>query len=156
MYRWSYELNTRFALHCIAIISPGSLRANFTLALPSFLNRLNSNCTGPYCMEFYRRLSARLQYLHYVSKRTHDDVIKWKHFPRYWPFVRRIHRSPVNSSHKGQWRGALMFSLICIWMNGWENKGEAGGLICHRAHYDVIVMKYRAAIRQTINHASSW
>ena len=32
----------------------------------------------------------------------HDDVIKWKHFPRYWPFVRGIHRSPVNSPHKGQ------------------------------------------------------
>ena len=30
-----------------------------------------------------------------------DDVIKWKHFPRYWPFVRGIHRSPVNSPHKG-------------------------------------------------------
>ena len=44
----------------------------------------------------------------------HDDVIKWKHFPRYWPFVRGIHRSQVNSPHKGQWRGALMFSLICI------------------------------------------
>ena len=43
---------------------------------------------------------------------SHNDVIKWKHVPRYWPFVRGIHRSPVNSSHKGQWRGALMFSLI--------------------------------------------
>ena len=39
----------------------------------------------------------------------HDDVIKWKHFPRYWPFVRGIHRSPVNSPHKGQWRGAVLF-----------------------------------------------
>ena len=29
----------------------------------------------------------------------HDDVIKWKHFPRYLPFVRGIHRSPVNSPH---------------------------------------------------------
>ena len=48
----------------------------------------------------------------------HDDVIKKKHFPRYWPFVRGIHRSPVNSPHKGQWRGALMFSLICVWING--------------------------------------
>ena len=48
----------------------------------------------------------------------HDDVIKWKLFPRYWPFVRGIHRSPVNSPHKGQRRGALMFSLICIWING--------------------------------------
>ena len=37
----------------------------------------------------------------------HDDVIKWKHLPRYWPFVRGIHRSPVNSSHKGQWRVAF-------------------------------------------------
>ena len=44
---------------------------------------------------------------------NHDDVIKWKHFPRYWPFVRGIHRSPVNSSHKGQWRGAWTFPLIC-------------------------------------------
>ena len=43
----------------------------------------------------------------------HDDVIKWKHFPRYWPFVRGIHRSPVNSPHKGQGRGALLFTLIC-------------------------------------------
>ena len=43
------------------------------------------------------------------------DVMKWKHFPRYWPFVWGIHRSPVNSPHKGQWRGALMFSLNCAW-----------------------------------------
>ena len=48
----------------------------------------------------------------------HDDVIKWKHFPRYWPFVRVIHRSPVNSPHKGQWRGALMSSLICALNKG--------------------------------------
>ena len=48
------------------------------------------------------------------NQMEHDDVIKWKHFPRYWPFVRGSHRSPVNSLHKGQWRGALMFSLICV------------------------------------------
>ena len=47
-----------------------------------------------------------------------DGVIKWKYFPRYWPFVRRIHRSPANSPNKGQWRGALMFSLICA-LNKW-------------------------------------
>ena len=45
---------------------------------------------------------------------NHDDVIKWNHFPRYWPFVRGIHRPPVNSPHKGQWRGALMFFVICV------------------------------------------
>ena len=43
---------------------------------------------------------------------VHDDVIKWKHFLHYWPFVLGIHRSPVNSPHKGQWRIALMFSFI--------------------------------------------
>ena len=70
----------------------------------------------------------------------HDDVIKCKHFPRYWPFVRGIHRSPVNSLHKGQWRGALMFSLICAWINGWVNNREAGDLRRHCAHYDVTVI----------------
>ena len=70
----------------------------------------------------------------------HDDDIKWKHFPRYWPFARGIHRSPVNSPHKGQWRGALMFSLICTRMNGWVNTREAGDLRRSRAHYDVTVM----------------
>ena len=71
---------------------------------------------------------------------SHDDVIKWKHFPRYWPFVRGIHRSPVNSPHKGHWRGALMFSLIYVWINGWVNNREAGDLRRYRAHYDVTVM----------------
>ena len=31
---------------------------------------------------------------------AHEDIIKWKHFTRYWPFVRGIHRSPVNSPQK--------------------------------------------------------
>ena len=63
-----------------------------------------------------------------------------KHFPRYWPFVWGIHRSLVNSPHKGQWRGALMFSLIRAWINGWVNNGGTGDLRRHRAHYDVTVM----------------
>ena len=73
---------------------------------------------------------------------VHDDVIKWRHFPRHWPFVRRIHRSPVNSPHKGQWRGALMFTLICARIKGWVNNCEAGDLRRNRAHYDVIVMRH--------------
>ena len=70
----------------------------------------------------------------------HDDVIKWKPFPRYWQFVRGIHRPLVNSPHKGQWRRAFMFSLICVPINGWENNREAGDLRRYRAHYVVIVM----------------
>ena len=73
---------------------------------------------------------------HWWFVNFHDDVIKWKHFPRYWPSVREIHRWPVNSPHKGKWRGALMFSLICARVNN----REAGDLRRHRVHYDVIVM----------------
>ena len=80
---------------------------------------------------------------HYKVSSTsgyHDDVIKWKHFTCYWPFVRGIHRSPVNSPHKVQWRGALMFSFICIWINGWVNNRKAGDLRRYRTHYDFTVM----------------
>ena len=75
-----------------------------------------------------------------VARRQHDDVIKWKYFPRNWPFVREIHRSPVNFPHKGQWRGALMFSLIYARINDWVNNREAGDLRRQHGHYDVIVM----------------
>ena len=67
----------------------------------------------------------------------YDDVIKWKYFPRHWPFVRGIHRG-----HKGQWREALMFSLISVWKNGWGNNRKAGDLSRYRAHYDVTVMYF--------------
>ena len=93
-----------------------------------------------------RQMNAMLthfeQHLHINISKTqgHDGVIKWKHFPRYWPFVRGIHRTPVNSPHKGQWRGALMFSLVCTRINGWVNNGEAGDFRRHHAHYDVTVM----------------
>ena len=56
-----------------------------------------------------------LQYMYYIQvpkRPNYDDVIKWKHLPRYWPFVRGIHQSPVNSPHKGQWRGALIFFYL--------------------------------------------
>ena len=83
-------------------------------------------------------ICLRLQHMDYVT--YHGDAIKWKYFPRCWPFARGIYRSPVNSPHKGQWRGALMVSLICAWLNGWENNGEADDLRRHRTLYDVTVM----------------
>ena len=87
---------------------------------------LNGKYFFQYCLFFHE----------VATDSQHDDVIKWKHFPSYWPFVRGIHRSPVNSPHKGQWRGALMFSLIWAWINGWVNNREAGDLSRHRTHYD--------------------
>ena len=87
--------------------------------------------------ETSRRFSAR-----WVSEgypilqqlaRHHDDVIKWNIF-------RVTGHLCGNSPHKGQWRGALMFSLIYTRINGWVNNGEAGDLRHHRAHFDVTVM----------------
>ena len=82
--------------------------------------------------------SCSLWVLFIFNISQHDDVIKWKHLPRYWPFVLGIHRSPVNSPHKGQWRGALMFS---------------GDLRRHRTHYGVTVLdfftKEGVALRQS-------
>ena len=82
---------------------------------------------------------------------SHDDVIKWKHFPRNWPFVREIHRSPVNFPHKGLWRGALMFSLIYAWINDWVNNREAGDLRRQHGHYDVIVMDWHVKLQNDVN-----
>ena len=77
-----------------------------------------------------------------VSKyKNHDDVIKWKHFPRYWPFVRGIHRSPVNSPNKGQWRGALIFTLISALNKRLNNQSWGWWFETpSHTHYDVIVM----------------
>ena len=55
------------------------------------------------------------------------------------------HNTMMNSPHKGQWRWALMFSLICTWINRWVNNREAGDLRRHRAHYDVIVLPHYTA-----------
>ena len=100
-------------------------KARYKTVICSLLERINS-------------VSIRYRSTRQLAK--HDDVIKWKHFPRYWPFVRGIHRSLVNPLHKGQWRGALMFSIICAWINRWVYNRAAGDLRRHRAHYDVIVM----------------
>ena len=76
----------------------------------------------------------------------HDDVIEWKHFPRYWPFVRGIHRSPVNSpvpvkfpTQRPVTRSFGVFFDLPL-NNGWVNNREAGDLRRYGAHYDVSVM----------------
>ena len=77
-----------------------------------------------YCLSCRLRGDPCRRYQHPFIQITvwwnfHDDVMKWKQFPRYWPFVRGIHRSPVDPPHKGQWRGAMVFSLIYVWTNIW-------------------------------------
>ena len=69
----------------------------------------------------------------------HDDGIKWKHFHvtgHLWGEFTGHRWIPAQRP----WRGALMFSWICAWINGWVNNGEADDSRRHRAHYDVTVM----------------
>ena len=82
---------------------------------------------------------SRTKIFAYVSL-GHGYVIKWKHSPRYWPFVGEIHRSPVDSPHKGQWREALVISLIRVWTKVSANNWDVGDLRRHRANHDVTVM----------------
>ena len=109
----------------------------------SILARVMAWClTAPshYLSQCWHIFNIRGFFVVFPWGQFHDDVIKWKHFPRYWPFVLGIHRSRVNSPHKGKWRGALMLSLICALTNDWINNRYAVDLRRHRAHNDVTVM----------------
>ena len=102
------------------------------------------------------RKNDRPVYTYFLAFLMHDDVIKWKHFPRWWPFVRGIHRSPANSPHKGQWRRALMFPLFCVWTNDWVNNRDAGDLRRHRAYHNVTVMVLTLLLLSTETGELSW
>ena len=84
------------------------------------------------------RICDKFYWKAYIANGTN---IKWEDFPRCLPCVRRIHRSPVDSPHKGQRLGALIFPLICAWTNGWASNRGAGDLRRHRARYNVTVME---------------
>ena len=117
--------------HLLRVKSHWTLfQIEYELQLPVPSRQMISNASVFLC--FLNKLSTtrsniRITRTHFRGSFyfSHNDVIEWKHFPRCGPFVRGIQRSPVNSSHKGQWRGALMFSLICAWTDSWENNGDA-------------------------------
>ena len=102
------------------------LNASWNLGTPSPLNKM----TG---MSFTGCMCKKIKLLSHVR----DYVIKWKHLPRNWPFVWGIHRPRWIPHTKAS---AMMFSLICVWINSWVNNCEAGDLSRYRGHYDVIVM----------------
>ena len=69
------------------------------------------------------------------NQQCHDDVIKWKHFSRYWPFMREIHRwiPFAKASDAELW----CFFFISVWSSGW---GEH--LRRYRANYDITAMAF--------------
>ena len=75
-----------------------------------------------------------------ASLESHDDVIKWKHFSRYWPLCGDCtgHRwIPLTKATDAE---LLCFLWSAPWINGWVNNREAGESRRHRAHHDVILM----------------
>ena len=64
----------------------------------------------------WRRMSLMSSQI--TTNSTHDDVIKWKHFPRYWPIY------------------------------GWVNNREAVDLRRYRAHYNITVMSLFSLVRK--------
>ena len=95
------------------------------------------------CAVLYHRRPWPRHYVYY-SRLPSSLISWWRHqletFSALLVFVRGIHRGPVNSPHKGQWRGALMFFFICVWINDWVSNREAVDLRRYRAHYDVTLM----------------
>ena len=71
------------------------------------------------CWTSNRFTIGLIWYYAHQTSRQYDDLIKWKHIPRHWPFVRGIHRSPVNSPHKGQWRVHFISCLLVYYL--WYN-----------------------------------
>ena len=115
----------------------------FTESCPNCtINNVSSDDWFRWWLAVGQTTSHYLNQLWHGFPTHHDDVIKWKRFPRYWPFVRGIHRFPVNFPHKGQCRRVLIFPWICVWINDWVNNREAGDLRRYRAYYDVTLMIY--------------
>ena len=71
---------------------------------------------GSYRFNGNLRCPQRWRRVHHGNSRVsikHDDVIKWKHFPIYWPFVIGIHRSPVSKLLSRQSRRRWFERLRC-------------------------------------------
>ena len=141
-----------YSVYVMCSLQKSSINLNFPFSLN--MNGFTSYdyyMSMPHIYNIYVNRSREIS----CHSNGHNDVNKWKLFPRYWPFVRGIHRSPVNSPHKGQWRGDLMFSLIYFRINVWINNREAGDLRRHRAHYGATVMLNQAWVALGWEHCNS-
>ena len=96
---------------------------------PLTLHILNAMIVDGLVTQCWIGISDTWKWVEILPVEDMNSPLWWRHqiiaFSAYWPFVRGIHRPPVNSPNKGQWRGALMYSSICAWINGWVNNREA-------------------------------
>ena len=133
-----YSTSKKAHLWLLATICRGLLVVGLTHMIHDYYTGARSiedyssvcDATLKYTCKYIIRISWKLLTLNYIiinhnnnsphhwplRRGTHDDVIKLKHILRCWPFVRGIHRPPVNSPHKGQWISEIMtsFWLTCL------------------------------------------
>ena len=124
---------------CHQISNPFSSKFCYTYS--SFVRVLEMKICYHYIAYVILRINPVSASLQSISIYFHDDVIIWKQFPRSPALCEG--NPPVNtgSPHKGQWRRALKFPLICACSNGWANNRHAGDLRRHHARYNVTVMQ---------------
>ena len=91
-----------------------------------------------FCQQLYVLFTIFFGFLKHMMTSSNGNIFRVT-----GPLCGEIHRSPVNFPHRVQWRGAVMFSLICAWINAWVNNRKAGDSRRHRPHYDVIVMAWK-------------
>ena len=134
--QWNRGFNGHQCGKCFHAMTLSWLRKDMLLSMESFpLNNMKNrnHCSHP-C--FHRPC-------------YHDDAIKWKYFPCYWP--------PVNPPITGALTkanavtGIFLFSLNCASTNGWANNRDTGDLARHRAYYDVTVMTL-----VTMDYSTTW
>ena len=101
-------------------------------------------CQMWYLEKCHIELLGKVKLMNVVERKPSWDRSRWRHQVETFSALLAIcvGNSPVyvNFPHNGQWRGALMFSLICARINSWVNNRKAGDLRRHRGHYDVIVI----------------
>ena len=109
---------------CYYLFSPKTRELHFYLLTLVFDIEYHLYESQKYVFFSFISIFLYIVYLYFIKN---DEIKLWN-----W--------SPVNFPHKSQWRGALIFSLICAWINGWVNNREAGDLRRHHLYYDVTLV----------------
>ena len=131
----------------IECLTPIIIWTNVGSLLVGYWEQISAKSNAKHNNRHKRKLIVISYYvISFVSKcNIQDDVIKWKHFPRYWPFVRGIRWSPVKSPRKGQLRGALIFAVIYAWKRVNNRKvGDLPSIPLLRQCNDIVFNKMHA------------
>ena len=98
--------------------------------------QLNSSGNNLICILSQKINTNSVDYRHWTTSNflKHEDIVTWKHFLHYWPFMRRLHLSFMASVHEESIKQALMFYLVLTRTSCWINSWVAGDLRWHDAH----------------------